>query len=58
MAYSKGMPGGRALRGEFQQVATLAQLEDLAARHLDWISFGTAELEVLELGLQATGGLV
>ena len=51
MAYSKGMPGGRALRSEFQQVATLAQLEDLAARHLDWISSGVAEPEAVELVL-------
>ena len=48
MAYSKGMPGGRMLRSEFQRVATLAQLEDLAARHLDWISSGAAEPEAVE----------
>ena len=48
MAYSKGMPGGRMLRSESQRVATLAQLEDLAARHLDWISSGAAEPEAVE----------
>jgi tRNA-dihydrouridine synthase B len=48
MAYSKGMPGGRLLRGEFQQVTALAQVEDLAARHLDWIRSGALEPEVVE----------
>lgn len=48
MAYSKGMPGGRLLRSEFQQVIALAQVEDLAARHLDWIRLGARELEVVE----------
>jgi len=48
MAYSRGMPGGRWLRSEFQHVTALAQVEDLAARHLDWIRSGVAEPEVVE----------
>lgn len=48
MAYSKGMPGGRQLRCELQQVTALAQVEELAARHLDWIRSGAPELEVVE----------
>jgi tRNA-dihydrouridine synthase B len=34
MAYSKGMPGGRVVRGELQQVKSLAQLEGIAERHM------------------------
>jgi tRNA-dihydrouridine synthase B len=34
MAYSKGMPGGRLLRGELQQVVSVAQLEEISQRHL------------------------
>ncbi len=34
MAYSKGLPGGKALRTQFSTVATLAELEDIAAAHL------------------------
>jgi len=34
MAYSKGMPGGRLVRGELQQVKSLMQLEWIAERHL------------------------
>ncbi|MEP6955591.1 MAG: tRNA-dihydrouridine synthase, partial [Chthoniobacterales bacterium] len=34
MAYSKGFPGSKALREKFQQVATLAGLEQIAAEHL------------------------
>jgi tRNA-dihydrouridine synthase B len=35
MAYSKGMPGGRLLRAELQQVSTVAQVEAISARHLE-----------------------
>jgi tRNA-dihydrouridine synthase B len=34
MAYSKGMPGGRQLRSELQQVTKLAQLEKVREQHL------------------------
>mgnify|MGYP003638534301 CR=1 FL=1 len=34
MAYSKGIPGGKALRTQFSTVATVAELEDIAAEHL------------------------
>ncbi len=34
MAYTRGMPGARPLRGHLSTVATLAQLEDLIASHL------------------------
>jgi tRNA-dihydrouridine synthase B len=35
MAYTRGMPGGPRLRGRLSQVESLAELEDLAAAHLD-----------------------
>jgi tRNA-dihydrouridine synthase B len=35
MAYSKGMPGGRMLRAELQQVISVAQLATIAERHLE-----------------------
>lgn len=38
MAYSKGLPGGKKLRGEFSLVESLSQLEDIAAAHLAWIA--------------------
>jgi tRNA-dihydrouridine synthase B len=34
MAYSKGLPGGRHLRTRFAAVASLMELDDLAAGHL------------------------
>jgi tRNA-dihydrouridine synthase B len=34
MAYSRGMPGGRQLRSLLSSVASLAELEDIAAGHL------------------------
>jgi hypothetical protein len=33
MAYTRGMPGGRLLRGELSSVETLTGLEDLIAGH-------------------------
>ena len=33
--YSHGMPGAKALRGKFQQVSTLADLDEIAARHME-----------------------
>ena len=36
MAYSRGLPGGRNLRGKFAAVDSLAQLDDIAAEHLAW----------------------
>jgi tRNA-dihydrouridine synthase B len=38
MAYSKGMPGGRTLRGELQQVSSVAQLEAISERHLEEVA--------------------
>jgi tRNA-dihydrouridine synthase B len=40
MAYSKGMPGGRTLRGELQQVSSVAQVEAISERHLAWLNSG------------------
>lgn len=37
MAYCKGFPGSKALRRELSQVESVAQLEDLAAKHLQGI---------------------
>ena len=34
MAYSHGMPGAKALRGAFQHVSTLADLDAIAEAHL------------------------
>ncbi len=34
MAYSKGFPGGKALREKFQHVSRLAELEEIAAAHV------------------------
>lgn len=34
MAYSRGLPEGRHLRGRFSQISSLAELDDLAAEHL------------------------
>ncbi len=36
MAYTKGLPGGKVLRGRLSSVESLAELEDIAAQHLDW----------------------
>jgi tRNA-dihydrouridine synthase B len=38
MAYSRGMPGGRTLRGELQQVSSVAQVEAISERHLAWMN--------------------
>jgi tRNA-dihydrouridine synthase B len=37
MAYSKGMPGGRTLRAELQQVSSVAEVEAISERHLAWL---------------------
>jgi tRNA-dihydrouridine synthase B len=42
MAYSKGMPGGRTLRAELQQVSSVAQVEAISERHLEWLDSGKA----------------
>jgi tRNA-dihydrouridine synthase B len=38
MAYSKGMPGGRTLRAELQQVSSVAQLKAISERHLEEVA--------------------
>jgi tRNA-dihydrouridine synthase B len=38
MAYSKGMPGGRTLRAELQQVSSVAQLKAISERHLEQVA--------------------
>jgi tRNA-dihydrouridine synthase B len=38
MAYSKGMPGGRALRAELQQVSSVAEVEAISERHLEEVA--------------------
>ena len=35
MAYTRGMEGGRGLRGQLSHVASVAELEDIAATHLE-----------------------
>jgi tRNA-dihydrouridine synthase B len=37
MAYSKGMPGGRLLRSELQQVVNVGNVEAIAERHIRWL---------------------
>jgi tRNA-dihydrouridine synthase len=37
MAYSKGMPGGRLLRSELQQVVDVGDVEAIAERHIRWL---------------------
>ena len=36
MAYSRGLAGGRNLRGKFAAVESLAQLDEIAAEHIAW----------------------
>ncbi len=48
MAYSRGLPGGRNLRGQFAAVTSIAELEEIAANHLEWVrATGAVETEVL-----------
>ena len=42
MAYSRGLPGGRNLRGQFAAVESLAQLDDIAAEHIAWAESAVA----------------
>ncbi len=37
MAYSKGMPGGRLLRAELQQVTAVGDVEAIARRQAEWL---------------------
>jgi tRNA-dihydrouridine synthase B len=52
MAYSKGMPGGRSLRAELQQVIAVADVEAIAERHMAWLE----SKEALEDDLTAFDG--
>jgi tRNA-dihydrouridine synthase B len=36
MAYSKGMPGSRLLRADLQQVSSVAHVQSIAEKHLEW----------------------
>lgn len=44
MAYTRGMPGGRHLRGHLALIASIAQLEILVAEHLEEIHRGNVEM--------------
>jgi nifR3 family TIM-barrel protein len=44
MAYSRGMPQAKQLRASFAQVASLAQLEEIAAANLAAVASGACEL--------------
>jgi tRNA-dihydrouridine synthase B len=46
MAYSKGMPGGRSLRAELQQVSSVSQLEAISKHHLAWAREVSASVSV------------
>jgi hypothetical protein len=35
MAYSKGFPNSKALREKFQHVSSLAEIEEIAAGHME-----------------------
>jgi len=49
MAYSKGLPGGRALRQRFCQIQSLTELEDIAAAWLAKDAEFHAATEIEEL---------
>jgi tRNA-dihydrouridine synthase B len=49
MAYSRGLPGGRNLRGKFAAVESLAQLDDIAREHIAWAAQTTAEPAALSV---------
>lgn len=40
MAYTRGMEGGRGLRGQLSQISSLAEIDDLAAKHLNTEAMG------------------
>jgi nifR3 family TIM-barrel protein len=40
MAYTRGMPGARPLRGELSSVSSLLELEGIAGRHLEGVRSG------------------
>jgi nifR3 family TIM-barrel protein len=42
MAYSRGMPAAKALRNRFQQIESLAQLDEIAAEHMECARSGVA----------------
>jgi len=43
MAYTRGLPGGRHLRGELAGVSTLAALEELGRSHLEGVASGALQ---------------
>jgi nifR3 family TIM-barrel protein len=43
MAYSRGMPGGKTLRGRFAIVESLGELKDIAGEYLEWVAKHEAE---------------
>ena len=45
MAYTRGMDGGRNLRGQLSHVASVAEIEDIAARHLEETARGPVAAE-------------
>lgn len=54
MAYAKGMPAGKALRERFQRVATLTEIDSIAADHLAAVivdNAGSSSCETLANGV-------
>lgn len=49
MAYTRGMPGARPLRGYLSRVASLMQIDDLMASHLNECEVGTADYSELSV---------
>lgn len=45
MAYTRGLLGGRRLRGQLSHVTSLAEVEDMRARYFDWIAQGVFDHE-------------
>ena len=45
MAYTRGMEGGRSLRGQLSHITSLMELEGIAAAHLAHPALGELELE-------------
>jgi tRNA-dihydrouridine synthase len=54
MAYSRGLPGGRLLRGKFAAVESLAQLDDIAAEHLAAAPAASASEALVHSGTATT----
>ena len=53
MAYTRGLEGGRGLRGQLSHVASVAELEGIAAAHLEAVAAGVYAGTEVELALES-----